>query len=258
MKSERRARTSGRRGFTLLELMVVVGIIMLMTALAIPGIKKFMDGQRLQQSGRIIQSAFNEARRAAITQRERNYLVFFRQEDPDTGQVLHGVRRYRERQGYEGDAQYLLPNVEFEIDPNHTPVPAGAVGRLRVLGVPLFEGQPADNDATLFQGQRRPDTSDNGVGWVEFRKDGTINVENGAIRGRQKNAPTSGPAAGLFDLNVLLDVVPDSTANEVDLNIREGGDFDVNKRCFIDIDPNTGRVRFRVVRVDAGGGTVSR
>ncbi len=34
-----------RRGFTLMEMLVVVGIIIIMTALALPAISKFLDGQ---------------------------------------------------------------------------------------------------------------------------------------------------------------------------------------------------------------------
>ena len=63
-----------------------------------------------------MQSAFNEARRAAITQRSKNYLVFFRQPDdsrPD--EYVYGMRRYRERVGYEGEAHFLLPGVMFDI-----------------------------------------------------------------------------------------------------------------------------------------------
>ncbi|MDC3378923.1 prepilin-type N-terminal cleavage/methylation domain-containing protein, partial [Planctomycetota bacterium] len=81
-------------GFTLMELMVVVGIILIMTAMSIPAITKFLDGQSLHQSGRITQSAFNEARRASITQRSKNYLILFREPDPGRpGMYIYGMRR---------------------------------------------------------------------------------------------------------------------------------------------------------------------
>jgi prepilin-type N-terminal cleavage/methylation domain-containing protein len=250
--------TGSRRGFTLIELMVVLGIIMLMMALAIPAIKKFSDGQRLSQSGRILQSAFNEARRAAITQREKQYLIFYRDVPEGVDEVRYGVRRYRDRFGYEGDGQLLLPGVQFDQDPNATGLLTGTgfvmVGRLRALGVPLFDGLPEETNATLLFGTTRQPDLNAGAGWVEFRRDGTIDMDNSPLMSPQ-SPPTGGPAVGLFDLNTLLDVVPDSIADDVDLSLRETGDYDVNERCFIDIDPNTGRVRFRVVKVEGGGTT---
>ncbi len=103
------------RGFTLMELLVVMGIIVIMTAMSLPAISKFLDGQSLQQSGRILQSAFNDARRAAITQRTKQYLVFFRETEAGTGEQRFGMRRYRDKFGYEGDAHYLLPGTQFDL-----------------------------------------------------------------------------------------------------------------------------------------------
>lgn len=232
-----------RRSFTLMELLVVIGIIIVMTAMSIPAVKKFMDGQRLSQSGRILQSAFNEARRAAITQRTRQYLLFFRETNASQ-QLQYGVVRYRERFGYEGDAQRLLPHVEVDMSgPHSDPLIAGlATG----LNVPVFEGIPPQNYSTFFGASNalRPQATA-GIGWIQFNRDGTITLDPPL---NANLPPPASTASSVFDLNNQLNTaIPDSTTTQVDLNLRETGRTDVDKRCFIDVDPNTGRLRFRVV-----------
>ena len=254
MRRHIRTGISTARGFTLMELLVVVGIIMLMTALSMPAIKKFMDGQRLQQSGRILQSAFNEARRAAITQRERNYLVLFREGDPTIGDERYGMRRFRAGIGYEGEAHLLLKGVQFDLQaPGGGGGGAqGVFGQTRPLRLSVFDTLPNESDQAIFGINRLPNMNGTTYNWVEFRKDGTLRWSAGI--GDDKQPPSQGAAAGLFDLNVRLDSVPENTVDDVDLSLRESGDHGVNERCFVDVDRNTGRVRFRVVRTDLGGG----
>lgn len=247
--------TTPRRSFTMLELMVVVGIIILLTALALPAVSKFLHGQRLHQSGRIMQSAFNEARRAAITQRTKQFLVFFKNTD-DLGQIRYSAQRYRDRHGWEGEPFHLLPATEFEIEPatvNGSAVQSSQ--RIRGLKIAVWDARPEQDDTILFGTSRRPQQT-GAIGWVEFRKDGTINLPNPPLT--NQNPPTAGYAANMFDLNVNIEVTEaqlDLLVDQVDLSLRESGGNQVNKRCFLDVDPNTGRVRFRVLEGFSGATT---
>ncbi|RMG14287.1 MAG: hypothetical protein D6731_10535 [Planctomycetota bacterium] len=253
-----------RRSFTLMELLVVIGIIVILTALSVPAITKFLRGQSLTQSGRIVQSAFNEARRAAITQRAKNYLVFFRQpDDARPGEYLYGMIRYREKKGYEGEAHFLLPGVQFDIDESTTAggAASGIVGQLMASHITVFDGIPPENSGSPFTSGFVPVTPTGRLTWVEFQRDGTI-----ALKGDTVN-PQLPIVNGenLFDRNVDIQVGEttfDTLRNQVDINLREsGGGPNVDKRCFIDIDENTGRVRFRVLQIhpdgDATGGTTT-
>ena len=65
-----------RNGFTLTELMVVIGIIILVSLVTIPAMIPFLRGQRLRSGARTVQSAVLGARTQAIRRRATVDLIF--------------------------------------------------------------------------------------------------------------------------------------------------------------------------------------
>jgi prepilin-type N-terminal cleavage/methylation domain-containing protein len=65
-----------QKGFTLIEMLVVVVIIAIMAGMALPSMSSFMRQRKLKGAGGMIMGMCTETRARAIAQRERQYLVF--------------------------------------------------------------------------------------------------------------------------------------------------------------------------------------
>ncbi len=65
-----------KNAFTLVEMLVVIGIIILISVSAIPAITPFLKGQRLSKGARIVQAQALAARTMAINSRKTRWLVF--------------------------------------------------------------------------------------------------------------------------------------------------------------------------------------
>ena len=65
-----------KNGFTLVEMLVLIAIIILISVSAIPAITPFLKGQRLNKGARIVQAQALAARVMAINSREKRRLVF--------------------------------------------------------------------------------------------------------------------------------------------------------------------------------------
>jgi len=165
-----------RRGFTLIELMVVIAIIVLAAGLMTPTITDFFKNRQLESVRGELGSAFNPARLKAVTEGIRTSLVFFKE----------GIRVFDER-------KRRFVNDLF--NPDNTPLAKGEVWF--VLG--FLGGKPstqltkyrvweAANAAVVQSLQRRngqdaPDTGTvNVVGLprIIFERDGSLTFAAGA------------------------------------------------------------------------------
>lgn len=136
-----------RRGFTLVELLVVVAISIVLMAIALPTVKYSIDESKLREASRQVQSYFSMAKaRAAGTGRpcgvfmlaesvpggeQVTQLYLAEVPPPYTGDVLN-ARAWISNDG--GSAQPLLPqNASGTVRWVVNPAPAGSAASLQVL-----------------------------------------------------------------------------------------------------------------------------
>jgi type II secretory pathway pseudopilin PulG len=237
-------------GFTLIELLVVVGIIIIATAMAMPAINQFLKGQKLAQAGRMIQSAFNEARRAAITQRSRHWIFIGRINGGGVNPDTYALAHYREGKGWDSTQIIRLPS---SIEPLYTGAasdddPARFAKPLRDCGMQVqdwTDGLPANTAASVgavsfMDGSTLTPLAN--CTTFEFRKDGTIFCRNVIDQTPAPN--TLGGGTDIYDVNTPLPDTGIPKTTKADFVLRQIGE--PSKRCFVDVDVNTGRVRFRV------------
>jgi prepilin-type N-terminal cleavage/methylation domain-containing protein len=95
-------------GFTLIEMIVVMGIIVMMASLMGPTLATMFSNRRLENAGTMVSSVLNEARNTAVTQKRRVAVIFCRD----------GLRTYREPKYGEGTEgfQYLNAMRRYNVD----------------------------------------------------------------------------------------------------------------------------------------------
>lgn len=108
LKKATKVSKNSKKGFTLVELLVVISIIVVLAAASVPVLRAFSKGQKLEQSARILISTLSDARRLAVTKRARTAVVFFsyRVADDAMDPVRHGVAVYQEPYGAVGTDRY--------------------------------------------------------------------------------------------------------------------------------------------------------
>ena len=160
-----------RAGFTLIEAMIVVTVVGVMVATAIPSMNQWLANNRLNDSARSVNAAFSFARSEAI--RSGNlHLVFF---DKDAGGI-----DLQDSGGQDVDILVIDEGRPGSTDQDCT-IDTGE----RVLDMNLGAGvsfgttyagsaAPSDNGGgTYSTGSSFTDPSNNAATWVLFRPEGT-------------------------------------------------------------------------------------
>jgi len=95
LRGNRRSRLRNRRAFTLIEMLLVIVIIGIITAVTLPQFVKSMHGNRLKSAARTVIGAGRYARSMAVLQQRPMELSF----DLDNGslQVIRGAARNSDR-----------------------------------------------------------------------------------------------------------------------------------------------------------------
>ena len=81
--SRHNGRGGSLTGFTLIELIVVISIIVLMTSISMVFVSKFIKSENLKHGGLILRTTFMKVRQLAATQRIMHFLVF----EPNTSSM---------------------------------------------------------------------------------------------------------------------------------------------------------------------------
>lgn len=118
------ARPDRTQGVTLIEMMVVIAIIGVMTALAVPSFQTYFRDQRAKHAARAIADAFNMARVEAI-RTGRSHIVYFQQDPTGAALVDAGGRTVPTMvvQDDDGTGPLPAPNGQVDVGEARIPVP---------------------------------------------------------------------------------------------------------------------------------------
>jgi type II secretory pathway pseudopilin PulG len=213
--STSRSRPGPLGGFTLIEVVVVIGIIVLTVSFIAPSVAKMFQNRKIENACTLIASTLNEARNGAVTRKQVHRVVFLHE----------GLRLYREPKG-----RSILGGFEGQIrsfDPDN----AGTISyTLTFAGLP-GKGKEIPRELSVIGGDRPPPEEE----W-------TVTPEDISLRFLPD---------GTIDFGAYQDIPSyqfhESPPTAADIVIHRMGD--PGHQGFIDIRP-TGRTVFKVEEVE--------
>ncbi len=105
-----RSRRDSQRGFTLIEMIVTIGIIIMAAGFLAPAVKTMFQNRKLENAGTVIATVLNDARGKAVTTKRAHQVVFFKD----------GLRLYMEAKGPEDPGKFIGDLERFDPDNSGT------------------------------------------------------------------------------------------------------------------------------------------
>lgn len=209
-------------GFTLIEMVVVVAVIMIALGLLVPNLAAAYNNRRLSHAGDVIVRNLNLARNNAITEKRAWYVVFFRntlqlaRENRDTGDIdfVESPQRFEGNDTDMVSYRLMFAGGDEGFRPQEIPVKAHDTSKL--TEGELSEIKDGDETDAKLRG---------GDVFIVFRPDGSVDF------GRNTDVATQSFQDG----------------EKADIQIRQNGMRD--RQGWIDIRP-TGRPKFKLQEVD--------
>ena len=202
-EGELRLHHSVQRAFSLIELLVVMGIVVLLLALMIPAVIGLSKSNNLNTGGRAVADVLAAARSEAITQRRliqvrvatrwigasgedtsasyRKFSVWKRPQSDDTPQPTNSSDPYVQISRWET----LPTGITFEGDPAAYNLPT-ATSDPRYPGTNVLDASLNNRRTNVSTGGATVD-----VAWIEFTPTGSVNF-SGSLPGRVHFLVTEG------------------------------------------------------------------